>query len=52
MKPDVEVDNLPNATFKGDDAQLDAAIGYLMDKMGKEPMSMPTMPAFPVKEKR
>ena len=52
VKPDVEVDNLPNATFKGDDAQLDAAIGYLMDKMGKEPMSVPTMPAFPVKEKR
>ena len=52
LKPDVEVDNLPNATFKGDDAQLDAAIGYLMDKMSKEPMSMPTMPAFPVKEKR
>ena len=52
VKPDVEVDNLPNATFKGDDAQLDAAIGYLMDKMSKEPMSMPTMPAFPVKEKR
>ena len=52
VKPDVEIDNLPNATVKGDDAQLDAAIGYLMDKMSKEPMSVPTIPAFPVKEKR
>ena len=33
-------------------SQLESAIRYLMDKMSKEPMSMPTMPAFPVKEKR
>ena len=47
----MEVDNLPHATFKGGDAQLDAAIAYLMDKMGKEPLAAPVMPAFPNKVK-
>ncbi len=51
VKPDMEVDNLPHATFKGGDAQLDAAIAYLMDKMGKEPLAAPVMPAFPNKVK-
>ena len=51
VKPDIEVDNLPHATFNGADAQLDAAIAYLMDKMVKEPMKAPVMPAFPVKAK-
>ncbi|MEQ1517596.1 MAG: S41 family peptidase, partial [Usitatibacteraceae bacterium] len=51
VKPDVEVDNLPFATFNGEDAQLDAAIAYLMDKMSKEPMRTPTLPAFPQKAK-
>ncbi len=51
VKPDMEVDNPPHATFKGEDAQLDAAIGYLMDKMTKEPLKIPVMPAFPVKAK-
>ena len=49
VKPDIEVDNPPHATFKGEDAQLDAAIGYLLDKMAKEPLKAPVMPPFPVK---
>ena len=51
VKPDMEVDNPPNATFKGDDAQLDAAIAYLMDKMAKDPMRIPALPPFPAKSK-
>ncbi len=51
VKPDMEVDNLPHATFKGEDAQLDAAIGYLMDKMAKDPMRAPALPPFPSKSK-
>ena len=51
VKPDMEVDNLPHASFKGEDAQLDAAIGYLMDKMTKELLKMPVLPAFPIKAK-
>ena len=51
VKPDMEVDNLPHATFNGGDAQLDAAIGYLMDKIAKQPIKAPVMPAFPIKTK-
>ncbi len=46
--PDIAVDNLPFATFNGGDKQLETAIGYLLDKMAKEPMRKPTPPAFPV----
>ena len=51
VKPDMEVDNLPFATFNGGDAQLDAAIAYLMDKMYKEPIKTPVIPAYPVRIK-
>jgi tricorn protease len=48
VAPDITVDNLPFATFNGSDKQLETAIGYLLDKMAKEPMRKPTPPAFPV----
>ena len=48
VAPDMEVDNLPHAAFNGNDAQLDAAIRYLTEKMAKEPMRQPTAPAYPV----
>ena len=51
VKPDMEIDNPPYATFNGEDAQLDAAIAYLMDKMTKQPVKAPVMPAFPRKVK-
>jgi tricorn protease len=47
VKPDVEVDNLPVATYKGGDAQLDRAIQMLMEKMRKEPLTTPQQPDFP-----
>ena len=31
VDPDIVVDNLPHATFKGEDAQLDAAVKYLLE---------------------
>ncbi len=48
VAPDLEVDNLPFATFNGADAQLDAAIRYLNEKIAKEPVKPPVVPAFPV----
>ena len=48
VAPDIRVDNLPHATFNGSDAQLDAAVAYLMDKMAKEPMRKISVPAYPV----
>ncbi len=47
VDPDEVVDNLPHATFKGQDAQLDAAIKYLKDKIKSEPIEEPKAPAHP-----
>jgi tricorn protease len=49
VTPDIIVDNPPFATYNGADAQLDAAIGYLMDKVKKEPLKKPVAPAMPVR---
>ncbi|QNM95566.1 S41 family peptidase [Chitinimonas koreensis] len=38
VAPDVEVDNPPVATFKGEDRQLEAAIGYLQKKLQQAPV--------------
>jgi len=40
VEPDIEVDNLPHATFKGSDAQLEAAINYLKNKISKSPKAV------------
>jgi tricorn protease len=45
--PDVEVDNLPHATFKGEDAQLDAAIAHLLQKIEQDPRPVPPPPPYP-----
>ena len=46
VDPDVVVDNLPHATFKGEDAQLDAAIKYLQEKIKKKPVPVPKAPPY------
>ncbi len=38
VSPDIEVDNLPYATFSGYDAQLEAGINYLTDKIKQQPI--------------
>ncbi len=45
--PDVEVDNLPHATFNGQDAQLDAAIQYLQAQIAEDPRPVPAPPPYP-----
>jgi tricorn protease len=49
VDPDVVVDDLPHATFKGSDAQLDAAIQHLKDEIAKDPRPVPAKPAYPSK---
>ena len=49
VEPDVVVDNLPHATFKGEDAQLTAAIEYLKKKIKAEPVDVPATPKRPNK---
>ncbi|MBO1270355.1 PD40 domain-containing protein [Shewanella sp. 4t3-1-2LB] len=38
VSPDIEVDNLPFATFQGQDAQLQKALVYLQDKLKSDPV--------------
>ena len=45
--PDIIVDNRPHATFKGQDAQLEAAIAYLQKKIAEDPRPVPKPPAYP-----
>ena len=49
VDPDITVDNLPHATFEGQDAQLDAALRYLQEKIKTEPVATPKAPAYPNK---
>jgi tricorn protease len=48
VDPDIVVDNLPHATFKGEDAQLDAAIKHLQELIAKDPRTVPSPPPYPV----
>lgn len=49
VDPDIEVDNLPYETFKGNDNQLNKAIKYLQDKIKASPVSVPQPPPYPDK---
>ena len=49
VDPDIIVDNLPHATFEGQDAQLEAAIKFLKEEIAKHPNPVPAAPAFPDK---
>jgi tricorn protease len=49
VDPDVVVDNPPHGTFKGEDAQLDAAIKFLQDEIRKKPVPKPVAPRYPDK---
>lgn len=47
VKPDVDVDNLPRATFLGGDAQLETAIDLLKKSMAAKPMVQPKPGNYP-----
>ena len=47
VDPDVVVDNLPHATFKGEDAQLKAAIAYLQKEIKEHPVEPVAAAAVP-----
>ena len=49
VDPDIVVDNPPHATFKGQDAQIDAAISHLLAEIKKDPRPVPKPPAYPDK---
>ncbi|MBU8920430.1 MAG: protease, partial [Bacteroidales bacterium] len=49
VDPDIVVDNLPHATFKGTDSQLDAAIAHLRELIKNNPVEIPPVPDYPDK---
>jgi len=49
FEPDIVVDNLPNATYNGDDAQLNAAIEHLQKLIAEDPREVPEVPPYPDK---
>jgi tricorn protease len=49
VEPDVVVDNLPHATFNGEDAQLMAAIEHLQRLIREDPRPVPSAPPYPDK---
>ncbi len=49
VEPDMVVDNLPFESFKGKDAQLDAAIAYLKQQIVEHPVEVPKVPPHPDK---
>lgn len=52
VEPDIVVDNLPHATFKGEDAQLKAAIEHLQGRLKADPVEVPPAPRHPNKSFR
>jgi len=49
VEPDIVVDNLPHSTFMGKDAQLEAAVRYLKERIAAEPVEVPPAPPYPDK---
>jgi tricorn protease len=52
VEPDVVVDNLPHATFEGQDAQLEAAVKLLQQKIAEQPIPPWPTPPYPNKSFR
>ena len=49
VDPDIIVDNLPHATFTGEDAQLEAAMKELKEEIQADPRPVPKTPTYPDK---
>lgn len=49
VDPDIVVDNLPHATFNGQDAQIEAAVKHLQELIAKDPRPVPPTPKYPDK---
>jgi tricorn protease len=46
--PDIKVDNLPYESYKGKDAQLEAAVQYLIKLNKEQPVATPPIPKYPI----
>ena len=51
VEPDVVVQNMPGDVLRGKDAQLEAAIANIQQRLAAGPKEIPAVPAFPIKRK-
>ena len=51
VDPDIVVDNLPHATYNGEDAQLQAAVEHLRKLIREKPVPVPRAPRHPDKSR-
>jgi tricorn protease len=49
VEPDIKVDNMPFESFNGKDAQLEAAVQYLIKLNKEQPVIPPPIPKYPIK---
>lgn len=49
VEPDIVVDNLPHATYLGQDAQLETAVNHLLALIAENPVPVPQPPPHPDK---
>jgi tricorn protease len=52
VEPNIEVDNLPHATYGGNDAQLQSALDVLSKEIEEDPRPVPQHPPYPDKSFR
>lgn len=52
VDPDLVVDNLPHETYQGRDAQLEAAVKHLKQRITEDPRPVPPAPKYPDKSFR
>ncbi len=49
VNPDIEVENDPKSVIEGQDKQLERAVAEILAAMERDPKSLPTRPADPIK---
>jgi tricorn protease len=49
VEPDIKIDNMPFESFRGKDAQLEAAVQYLIKLNKEQPVITPPIPKYPIK---
>lgn len=50
VKPDIEIDNLPEEAARGRDQQLEKGIETVLERMRENPVRLPGRPQFPIKK--
>ncbi|MBN1514901.1 MAG: PD40 domain-containing protein [Phycisphaerae bacterium] len=51
VDPDIEVMNMPGDVVAGKDAQLEAAVQNMLQRLAEDPMDLPPVPEYPIKTK-